>query len=89
MLTPHQADMWHQKDRPSIVPMLDEDWPWDPALRWLTFPQYPSEHIGPDDQNICPLRTKGEQWIGVVVNRWQVIETQLPVGLLTDERSNG
>jgi hypothetical protein len=66
---------------------MNMDWQWDPELGWLTFPDYSPDQIGPDDQNICPLGTNGEKWIGVVASRGRIVETQVSVGLAADEQS--
>lgn len=88
MLTPLQVTGWHQEERSNATwPVMDMDWQWDPELSWLTFPDYPPDQIGPDDQNICPLGTKGEQLIGMVAHRGQTAETQLSVRLAADEQS--
>jgi hypothetical protein len=83
MMIPLQTGVWHQEVQPNTNgPVMDSvEWMWDLMPDHLTVP------LAPDDQNIWPLGTRGEQWIAVVADRGPVVETQVPFGRPRDERS--
>jgi hypothetical protein len=88
MLTPPRPDARDQEYQPNTIwPVMNMDLLWDPTLRWLTYPINPDYPNSPDDQNIWPLGTRGEQWIDVVANLGRAVESQITVCLPTDERS--
>jgi hypothetical protein len=60
-----QATSGQQEEQPKLkLPVMKEgNWLWDLMPHHFIVP------LAPDNQNISPLGTKGEQWIGVVVTQ--------------------